>query len=164
MKYALNKKKPILGLRILETIEDSTHQFFPPKINWEVIFSKFSTFMLIPNCPMFIQVEYCPCVILNECWNMMKELLQSMVGNSAETPPPVLKHKPDTVYTPSDTILQYLDHFNNFRKAVSAPPPSRWTFVDLKGGWVISVKLTAYRTVSVTKSMCPHVHTFLKQV
>lgn len=81
--------------------------------------------MLITYCPMFIQVEYCPCVILNECWNMMKELLQSMVGNSAETPPPVLKHKPDTVYTPSDTILQYLDHFNNFRKAVSAPPPSR---------------------------------------
>lgn len=82
--------------------------------------------MWITNYPMFIKVEYCPCVILNECWNMMKELLQSMVGNSAETPPPVLKHKPDTVYTPSDTILQYLDHFNNFRKAVSAPPPSRW--------------------------------------
>lgn len=74
---------------------------------------------------ILIEVEYCPCIILNECWNMMKELLQSMVGNSAETPPLVLKHKPDTVYTPSDTILQYLDHFNNFRKAVSAPPPSR---------------------------------------
>lgn len=31
MKYALNKKKTILGLRILETVEDSTHQFFPPQ-------------------------------------------------------------------------------------------------------------------------------------
>lgn len=31
MKYTLNKKKTILGLRILETIEDSTHQFFQKK-------------------------------------------------------------------------------------------------------------------------------------
>lgn len=163
MKYALNKKNHPWFKNFRKPLKIA-HINFSKKKNGEIIFSNFSIFMLITNCPMFIQVEYCPCVILNECWNMMKELLQSMVGNSAETPPPVLKHKPDTVYTPSDTILQYLDHFNNFRKAVSAPPPSRWTFVDLKGGWVTSVKLTAYKTVSVTKSMCPHVHTFLKQV
>ena len=89
-----------------------------------------STFMFL-----LWQVEYCPCVILNDCWNMMKELLQSMVGNSAETPPPVLKHKPDTEYSPSDTILQYLEHFNNFRKTVPAPPPSRWSNLLKRSGF-----------------------------
>ncbi|XP_062613050.1 mediator of RNA polymerase II transcription subunit 20-like [Saccostrea cucullata] len=74
---------------------------------------------------ILVEVEYCPCVIMNDCWNMMKELLQSLVGSAADAPPSILKHKPDTVYTPSDTILQYQEHFNNFRKTVPALQPTR---------------------------------------
>jgi len=66
-----------------------------------------------------LQVEYCPSVIPNDCWNLMKEMLQSIVGNVAESPPSYIKAKMDSVYTPSDTINQYLEHFNNFRKSAT---------------------------------------------
>jgi mediator of RNA polymerase II transcription subunit 20 len=46
----------------------------------------------------------------------MKELMQSFLGNVAENPPPQVKSKYDNFYTPGDTINQYLEHFNNFRK------------------------------------------------
>ena len=60
-----------------------------------------------------------------ECWSLMKELLLSVVGSVAESPPPVLKNKQDDLYTPSITMSQYLDIFNNFRKLASANPISR---------------------------------------
>ena len=66
------------------------------------------------------QVEYCPCVLAVDCWGLMRELLQSVVGNVADGPPPVLKNKQDELYSPSITMSQYLDIFNNFRKLVAA--------------------------------------------
>ena len=62
------------------------------------------------------RVEYCPCMVAVDCWGLMKELLQSVVGSVADTPPPVLKNKQDELYSPSITMSQYLDIFNNFRK------------------------------------------------
>ncbi|KAK3579333.1 hypothetical protein CHS0354_029623 [Potamilus streckersoni] len=73
---------------------------------------------------ILIEVEYSPCVIPSECWNLMKEFIQSFMGNIAENPPAHIKSKMDTVYTPEDTIQQYLEHFNNFRKATSASVPA----------------------------------------
>lgn len=61
----------------------------------------------------------------SECWNMLKELLQSLIGNIAESPPSALKVKMDEIYTPATTMLQYLDHFNNFRKAAAMSQPPR---------------------------------------
>lgn len=73
-------------------------------------------------CVQFLlQIEYCPCSVANDCWNIMKEMAQSIVGNIADNPPPYLKSKPDPIYTPSDTVNQYLEHFNNFRKSVVQP-------------------------------------------
>ncbi|XP_041348788.1 mediator of RNA polymerase II transcription subunit 20-like [Gigantopelta aegis] len=76
---------------------------------------------------ILVEVEYGPCVVLGDCWNLLKELLQSIIGNAAESPPPLLKSKMDATYTPSDTILQYLEHFSNCKKmAVTSPTaPSR---------------------------------------
>ncbi|CAE1280362.1 MED20 [Acanthosepion pharaonis] len=69
---------------------------------------------------ILLEVEYYPCAYLGDCWNLMKELIQSVMGNVLETPPAFLKQKFNSEYGPSDTIQQYLEHFNGFRKAASA--------------------------------------------
>lgn len=56
----------------------------------------------------------------------MKELLQTVVGNLADSPPSVLKMKMDELYTPSITMSQYLELFNNFRKMAAPTQISRW--------------------------------------
>ena len=68
------------------------------------------------------QVEYCPCLIPAECWNLMKELMQSFMGSVVENLPTLVKNKVDEMYSPSDTINQYLEHFNNFRKTTTPQP------------------------------------------
>ena len=55
----------------------------------------------------------------------MKELMQSFLGNHVETPPSIIKNKMDINYSPEDTIGQYLEHFNNFRKSTTANQPVR---------------------------------------
>ncbi|CAG5123266.1 unnamed protein product [Candidula unifasciata] len=42
---------------------------------------------------ILLEVEYCPCIVASECWAMLKELLQSLIGNIAESPPSALKKK-----------------------------------------------------------------------
>ena len=73
----------------------------------------------------YLQMEYLPCVVASDCWNLMKEMAQSIVGNVADTPPVYFKSKTDPIYTPSDTVNQYLEHFNNFRKTAVQGQPSR---------------------------------------
>jgi len=71
---------------------------------------------------ILVEVEYCPSLVASECWNLMKELLQSIIGAAAENLPHELKSRADEIYTPTFTMLQYLYHFNNFRnKAMSQP-------------------------------------------
>lgn len=65
------------------------------------------------------QLEYGPCVVPVDCWNLMKELLQGFMGNHAENLSIYLKGKMEQVYAPLDTMQQYLEHFNNFRKVSS---------------------------------------------
>ncbi|XP_014790192.1 mediator of RNA polymerase II transcription subunit 20 [Octopus bimaculoides] len=69
---------------------------------------------------ILVEVEYYPCAIINDCWNLMKELIQSVMGNILDNPPATLKNKLTSEYSPSDTVQQYLEHFNVFRKNVSA--------------------------------------------
>ncbi|KAL5013363.1 hypothetical protein ScPMuIL_007633 [Solemya velum] len=89
-------------------------------------FIKIGSVSLMSNFKgILVEVEYCPCVILNDCWNLLKEFMQSFMGNIVEAPPPYLKNKADTPYAPSDTVHQYLEHFNNFRKTVPIGQPSR---------------------------------------
>ncbi|RUS80494.1 hypothetical protein EGW08_011745 [Elysia chlorotica] len=74
---------------------------------------------------ILVEVEYCPSAIAADCWNLMKELLQSLIGGVAESPPRSLKPKMEEVYTPATTMLQYLNHFNNFRTAAAMSQPAR---------------------------------------
>lgn len=46
----------------------------------------------------------------------MREFVKSFAGSIAEMPTNYFKSKMDTEYGPQDTILQYLEHFNNLRK------------------------------------------------
>lgn len=69
---------------------------------------------------ILVEVEYCPCLTPSECWNLMKEFTQGFLGAVPDTPNAHLKAKMDTLYTPTDTVMQYLEFFNNFRKTVAA--------------------------------------------
>ncbi|XP_070559218.1 mediator of RNA polymerase II transcription subunit 20-like [Ptychodera flava] len=74
---------------------------------------------------VLIEVEYTPCVVM-DCWNLLSEFMQGFMGNHTPSVPMYLVGKHDANYTPTDTIMQYLDHFNNFlgRKQVQPTPPT----------------------------------------
>ena len=68
------------------------------------------------------EVEYLPCVGVQACWSLLNEFAQGFLGSVVKnnTLPPYLKQKnPNQVYMPADTIHQYLDYFNTFRKTTS---------------------------------------------
>jgi len=56
----------------------------------------------------------------------MREFMQSFLGNVADTLPTYVKNRLDSMYKPADTMNQYLEHFNNFRKTASMMQPVRW--------------------------------------
>ena len=85
---------------------------------------------------ILVEVEYCPSVVPNTCWGVLQEFMQvwgyffifgivhnytflfqgflgSCVGSTA---PQHILNKGSETYTPVDTIHQYLQHFNIFRK------------------------------------------------
>jgi len=72
------------------------------------------------------QVEYLPCTVAADCWPLLKEfivgLLGSDVSSALEPPSQHFQATFNAPQTPSDVALQYLEHFNNFRKAVSQLP------------------------------------------
>lgn len=74
-----------------------------------------------------VEAEYCPCVVATDCWGLLKELLQSVIGSLADSPPLILKRDQESHFSPSITMSQYLDIFNNFRKIAASPtnPMSR---------------------------------------
>jgi len=55
----------------------------------------------------------------------MREFMQSFLGNVADTLPTYVKNRLDSMYKPADTMNQYLEHFNNFRKTASMMQPVR---------------------------------------
>lgn len=67
---------------------------------------------------ILMEIEYRPCVVPAMCWDLMKEFLQGFLGLSAPTNPPAyLQNRMQEVYSPIDTIHQYLEHFTMFRKS-----------------------------------------------
>ncbi|XP_022910422.1 mediator of RNA polymerase II transcription subunit 20 [Onthophagus taurus] len=68
---------------------------------------------------ILVEVEYRPCDIPSMCWNLLREFLQGFLGNVVlNNPPPYLQNRLQEVYTPIDTIQQYLEHFTSYRKSV----------------------------------------------
>lgn len=67
---------------------------------------------------ILVEVEYCPGIIPNSCWGLLAEFMQGFLGSCVSpSPPPYIKSKGSETFTPVDTIQQYLDHFNTFRKS-----------------------------------------------
>ncbi|XP_038045593.1 mediator of RNA polymerase II transcription subunit 20-like [Patiria miniata] len=65
---------------------------------------------------ILVEVEYTPCIIVSDCWNLLSEFMQSFMGNQLPSMPTTLLAKQDLPVTPVDTMIQYLEHFNNFKK------------------------------------------------
>ncbi|CAH1980284.1 unnamed protein product [Acanthoscelides obtectus] len=66
---------------------------------------------------ILVEVEYRPCVVPVMCWDLMKEFLQGFLGLSGPTNPPAyLQNRMQEIYSPLDTVHQYLEHFTMFRK------------------------------------------------
>ena len=66
---------------------------------------------------VLVEVEYCPCVIINNCWGIVHEFMQGFLGTCVtNVPPQYFSNKGGETFTPVDTIQQYLEHFNIFRK------------------------------------------------
>ena len=76
---------------------------------------------------ILVEVEYLPCVSVLTCWNLMHEFTQGFLGSVVSNQiPPYLKQKnPNEVYTPADTIHQYLDHFIALRKSSMQNQPAQ---------------------------------------
>ncbi|ELU12343.1 hypothetical protein CAPTEDRAFT_220200 [Capitella teleta] len=74
---------------------------------------------------VIVEVEYMPAVVVSECFGLMREFMFSFMPTSViDATTNHWKTKNDAIYAPQDTVLQYLEHFNNFRKsAVSMMPP-----------------------------------------
>uniref|UniRef100_A0A8B9TL35 Mediator of RNA polymerase II transcription subunit 20 n=1 Tax=Anas platyrhynchos TaxID=8839 RepID=A0A8B9TL35_ANAPL len=68
-----------------------------------------------------VEVEYCPCVIANDCWNLLMEFMQSFMGNHTPGVPSVFGTKHDSIYSPADTVVQYMELFNKIRKQQQVP-------------------------------------------
>ncbi len=72
-------------------------------------------------CP---QVEYCACVIPGDCWNLLKEYMQSFLGSNTPELPAVFTNKAEGLYAPvdcTDTMSQYLELFGKVRKQQVLP-------------------------------------------
>ncbi|XP_054253801.1 mediator of RNA polymerase II transcription subunit 20 isoform X1 [Indicator indicator] len=75
----------------------------------------------LQGCAFCCQVEYCPCVIANDCWNLLMEFMQSFMGNHTPGIPSVFSTKHDSMYSPADTMVQYMELFNKIRKQQQVP-------------------------------------------
>ncbi|CAG7719111.1 unnamed protein product, partial [Allacma fusca] len=80
---------------------------------------KLGTVMMSQNFKgILVEVEYRPCVVAEACWELLMEFMQGIFGQNASTAPPrTLQARLKEVYTPLDTMHQYMDHFTVFRKA-----------------------------------------------
>lgn len=75
-------------------------------------------------------MEYRPCVVSGSCWDLIKEFLQGFLGSNVSnnipsyfTTPSIIhpnQTKVNDIYQPIDTVLQYLDHFTNYRKMTTS--------------------------------------------
>ncbi|XP_053310250.1 mediator of RNA polymerase II transcription subunit 20 [Spea bombifrons] len=63
-----------------------------------------------------VEVDYCPCAVPGDCWNLMVEFIQSFMGSHGLSVPPVFNAKHDVLYSPADTMTQYMELLNKIRK------------------------------------------------
>lgn len=67
---------------------------------------------------ILVEVEYRPCVVPANSWELMREFLQGFLGSAVSNQAPqYLQNRMTEVYQPMDTIHQYLEQFGQYRKA-----------------------------------------------
>jgi len=67
---------------------------------------------------ILVEVEYFPGIVPGTCWGLIAEFMQGFLGSCVSpVPPAYIKSKATETFTPGDTIQQYLDQFNQARKA-----------------------------------------------
>lgn len=86
----------------------------------------------LTNFSFSLKVEYRPCVIPSNCWDLIREFMQGFMGSHVtNTIPPYFtvpsmmapnQTKQNDIYQPIDTVQQYLEHFSNYRKLNNPPP------------------------------------------
>ena len=85
----------------------------PPRL--DIVDSKSYLFLNFQG--ILVEVEYCPCVVANNCWGILQEFMQGFLGSCVpNTAPTQIINKGSETWSPVDTIQQYLTHFNIFRK------------------------------------------------
>lgn len=78
---------------------------------------------------VLVEVEYRPCVIASNCWELIREFVQGFMGSAVgntipayfSMPNPANHIKQNDIYQPMDTIQQYLEHFGSYRKQMKTP-------------------------------------------
>jgi mediator of RNA polymerase II transcription subunit 20 len=82
---------------------------------------------------ILIEVDYRPCLVPALCWDLIREFMQGFLGQHAPTTIPAyftnsipmspVQHfqRYNDTYQPIDTVQQYLEHFNNYRKQTQGP-------------------------------------------
>ncbi|KPM03987.1 mediator of RNA polymerase II transcription subunit 20-like protein [Sarcoptes scabiei] len=65
---------------------------------------------------IMLEIEYGPCSIPANCWDLIKELGRTFVGPIISKPHQHLLSKMNEIYCPVDTIHQYNDLFNQIKK------------------------------------------------
>lgn len=72
---------------------------------------------------VLVEVEYRPCGVPANCWELLREFLQGFLGSAVQTAvPPHLQARMQDAYLPMDTVHQYLEHFTYFRKTPGLRP------------------------------------------
>ena len=66
---------------------------------------------------VLLEIEYKPSVVANHCWDLIKELAQSLCGSGISVANQWMASRMNEMYSPMDTIKQYNYHFNQLRKA-----------------------------------------------
>ncbi len=75
------------------------------------------TNVLLSVSGVLVEVEYQPCSVPANCWGLLAEFARGFLGSAvSEQIPPYLHQRANDLYTPVDTVQQYLEHFNAFRK------------------------------------------------
>jgi len=71
---------------------------------------------------ILVEVEYLPCLVVQSCWSLIIEFMETYIGKVSKYMPNHLKEKiyqfniKPYEYTPVDTTQQYLDHFMSYKK------------------------------------------------
>lgn len=64
-----------------------------------------------------VEIEYTPCVFAKDCWNILQEIMQMILGDQTPSVLPLsMSARPNDVFTPEHTVQQYIEMFNNIRR------------------------------------------------